>query len=200
MREIPKPFEVYRHFKGNVYQIMTIATDSEEERFMVVYQALYGDYKVYVRPLDSFMSLVDSEKYPNAQQKYRFELVQTGNVGTKPSNLGECDLALEKVASTQQASAATQQKIVEDVEPVTSREIEEPELDPIILEYLDAKTVDEKLNILTGAHHKITDEMIDVMAACSDVEVDKGPIEERYESLKTCLLTKQKFEKVRLFS
>ena len=65
---------IYRHFKGDYYLVEDIAIHSETEEKMVAYRSLYGDMKLYVRPISMFLSEVDYEKYPNVTQKYRFEL------------------------------------------------------------------------------------------------------------------------------
>ena len=71
-----KPGDIVRHFKGNPYQILYFAKDSETQRDVVVYRALYGEGGVWVRPMEMFFSPVDREKYPNAEQEYRFERVK----------------------------------------------------------------------------------------------------------------------------
>ena len=74
-RALPRHNEVWRHFKDKLYWIVTIAQHTETGEQMVVYRAMYGEEGYYVRPLDMFMSEVDSEKYPDVETKWRFEKV-----------------------------------------------------------------------------------------------------------------------------
>ena len=73
MREI-KINGIYKHFKGNYYIVIDIATDSESNEKYVIYMALYDDNNLWIRKLDMFLSEVDHDKYPDVSQKYRFEL------------------------------------------------------------------------------------------------------------------------------
>ena len=64
-----------RHFKGQEYLIEDFAQHTETGETLVIYRALYGNCKVYARPLDMFASEVDRVKYPNATQRFRMELI-----------------------------------------------------------------------------------------------------------------------------
>ena len=67
--------QTYRHFKGNVYKILSIAKDCDNLKKLVVYQDITDEDKIWVRDYNEFISLVDKEKYPDVTQEYRFELV-----------------------------------------------------------------------------------------------------------------------------
>lgn len=72
-RALPKAGEVYKHFKGTNYEIICLANDAEDMSRVVVYRSLFDFNQVWIRKLDEFMSEVDKQKYPECEQKYRFE-------------------------------------------------------------------------------------------------------------------------------
>lgn len=202
MRTNPKPQEMYRHFKGNLYQIRCLARHSETGEVMVVYQAMYDTFQIYVRPLDMFMEEVDHVKYPDVKQKYRFELLQDmemmSPMQTQPQT---CDLeagTAQLQSREPQASMQTQTLAQSQPYGQTAESDEQLHIDPLVMEFLDAGTYEQRLNILAALRHRITDEMINTMAVAVDLEIKDGNVEERYEELRNCLLTFEKYECNRL--
>ena len=219
---ILKNNEIYRHFKGNLYKVITIATHSETGEQMVVYQALYDDFAVYCRPLDMFLSSVDREKYPDVTQKMRFEPVKDliymeTNVLSQSGSVQQEELGLVTTRSGSIISEGEMRKTGEefgaddvieeatwsadsderndDLSSCPENEAEESQgVDPLILEFLDAETIAEKRNILTALHHRITDQMINTLAVVMDVVIEEGDLEDRYYQLKNCLVTKERYE------
>lgn len=188
MRNIPRAGQFYRHFKGNLYQIVTVAAHSETGELLVIYQALYGSYGVYARPLEMFLSKVDKVKYPQAEQEYRFEAVELEKSEQQPT--------------VSQAEAEKEPTVLQaETEPAVSHAeaTEQPVMpqlswDAGIEEFLDAGSYQEKLRIFTGMQHRLTDDMIDIMAVSMDTEVNEKELAERIASLKHFLLTQVKYE------
>ncbi|WP_099189337.1 DUF1653 domain-containing protein [Tepidibacter mesophilus] len=74
-RELKKG-RLYRHFKNKLYLVIDTVKHSETQEDMVLYKALYGDYGLFVRPLEMFLEEVPKEKINPMNQTYRFELVE----------------------------------------------------------------------------------------------------------------------------
>lgn len=194
MRDLPRPNEIYRHFKGNCYRIMTLATETETRQTLVVYQALYGDYQMYARELSMFMSPVDKEKYPDVKQQWRFELVTFEASQQSPTPY----VGQTQQVTTSQADQAKEYTISAAEQKQESSAQESLQVDPMVMKYLDADTYEDKLQILVAMRERLTDEMINTMSIAVDVEIPPGEINDRYEQLKYCLVTRERFECNRL--
>lgn len=192
MDRIPKSGEIYRHFKDKLYQIVTVAKHSETGELLVIYQALYGDFGVYARPLEMFVSEVDHKKYPDVTQKYRFEKVELAGETV-------CQEEEDKMTVAEKQNTPAHKSEVE--QNVNSEEKEEDGIDginPKILEFLDTDDFDERYNILVSLQDEITDQMINTFAVALDVVIPEGKTEDRYDALKLCLRTRQRYESSRL--
>lgn len=220
MERIPKSGEFYRHFKNKLYQVITVATHSETGEELVIYQALYGDYKTYARPLAMFTSEVDHEKYPEVTQKYRFERVEPGDwkedtgyakaaADTETVSDADCHGA-EKLPDTagyrKCEEVQTQENIAQGTAQITedSRTVEnqadesKAQINPKVLEFLDTEDFDERYNILVSLRDELDDQMVNILAVALDVVIPEGRLEERYDALKNCLRTRQRYESTRL--
>lgn len=93
---MPKKGEIYKHFKGNLYEIIAIAKHTETMEDMVVYMDVDGE-KSYARPLEMFISKVDKEKYPNVTQEFRFELLKKPEDNSLIMNFLDLSTATEKI-------------------------------------------------------------------------------------------------------
>ena len=166
----------YRHFKNKLYQVRGVAIHSETKEKMVVYQGLYGSYELYVRPYDMFLSEVDHNKYPDVEQKYRFEKVK-----------------LQEEATPQEAVKVSQ----ETTQPQETSESEE-QANPFLLRFLDADTYEEKYKILNEMENDITDRLINDFSVVLDVVIPEGDLTGRYIQLKQCVATMCRYETTRL--
>ena len=193
----PLPGEKYLHFKKKLYQIIAVAKHSETMEPYVVYQALYGDFGVYIRPYDMFVSEVDHEKYPEVTQKYRFQYVDPETISQKEENVSAATMCQkEEPVST---SVENDNKEIEKTVVALPEDDTIEQINPWLLCFLDAETMEEKYQIVCDIKNEITDRLIDDLAVVVDVVIPEGKLSDRYDQLKYCIRTRQKYEQTSLW-
>lgn len=170
MDRTPLPGEFYRHFKNKMYQIIAVATHSETGEKMVVYQALYGNFGVYVRPLNMFTEPVDRKKYPDASQEYRFE-----QVSLRAEDPLHCEMNVEETNQ-------------EEIGKINS----------LLLEFLDEEGYDKRLAILQNMKGKVGQQELDSLYMSLDLTSVGGAIEDQLDNIKQYLSMQQRYDASRM--
>lgn len=167
---LPTTGQIYQRENQTIYQIILIAKHSETGEDMVVYQAMFDDFQVNIKPLNLFMKEFDLKEQtkPVIEEKDLVDAFDTLNI------------------------------IQEKTEVVTESSFEEGSVSTILLDFLDADTYQKKIEVLSCNRKHITDRMINDMAVSLDCMVEEGPIEERYQGLMSCLHAMSRFEGRRL--
>lgn len=199
-RKNPMPGERYRHFKGKQYQIITTAIHSETGEHLVIYQALYGDFQIYARPLAMFLEPVDKSKYPDAAQEWRFEPeTAEGNSADEAGSSADWGRTDEPPAGSKNSSLPEKQALenqaLENIAQPQAKK-ERTAMDDL-MDFLDARTFRERREILMGMAKRLDETVIHNMAAAIEVSLDEGSLEEKYESLIQCVATRERFERER---
>ena len=157
---------------GGLCQVVTLAIDDETGEKLVIYQALYGSYEVYACPLSRFTDGIDLSETSNTVKR---------RLPEKPSKP-------EHAAPAPQESETV----------LDSPDFSEGEIHPKLMEFLDADSEADRYKIVSQMADCVDDRMIDTMAVVLDIVIDDGPLDRRYQELKTCIRTRMRYETNRL--
>jgi len=194
----------YRHFKGKNYQVLNIATHSETGEQMVIYQALYGRFEVFCRPLDSFCEMLDRSKYPDSSQLYRFvettaDAVEKQNsaaaVSERADVSGSKDTAGDYAGSTQ-ANAAAESAAYAPSYDSSADNVERAA--PVLMMFLEAEDAQSKFNVLKEHYLEIDQRTMTNIEVSMDVISTTDDMDERIRFVMDVLKTRMRYENNRL--
>jgi hypothetical protein len=195
MNQIPQAGEIYQHFKGKLYRIVALATHTETGEQLVIYQALYGEFQVFARPLSMFLEKVDAKKYPDAAGKDRFMRIPMAEAAAVPQPV---PAPSENPVEPRPAAMSSESTVESRAVAASSENSVEPQPDPGLLAFLDADSYEEKLEVFASLEGKVDLHMLNAIAASLDLELSEGSLEEQYDTLKSCLMTLERYECNRL--
>ena len=210
-RPNPKENQIYKHFKGSLYQVITIAVHTETSDKLVVYRSIEKPERVFARPVSMFMSEVDHLKYPFIKAKYRFTLMveaeeteESENVepATEESENVEPEIEEDIVEETESIEAVSEAENTENVEETDDtaeyKANGELVIDPIVETILDEKSFTKKIENFQLLRGKCTEEMLTTLAISLDIQLVEGTIEDKYAQILATLKMHEKYESARL--
>ncbi|MDO4187460.1 MAG: DUF1653 domain-containing protein [Lachnospiraceae bacterium] len=206
-RNTPIEGQIYKHFKGSLYKIVTIAVHTETSDKLVVYQSVEKPERVFARPLDMFMSEVDRLRYPLVKAKYRFTLL-VEEPEEEQKNVEE--VVSEEESEDVEKPEKAEQEIVESKDSLEDVNVEgsddtavykedgELVLDPYVEAVLDEKDFSKKIESFEMLRGKCTEEMLTTIAISLDIQLMGDSVEEKYAQILKTLRMHEKYESARL--
>ena len=161
----------------------------------MIYQALYGEFQVFARPLSMFLEKVDAKKYPDAAGKDRFMRIPMAEAAAVPQPV---PASSENPVEPRPAAMPSENPVESRPAAASSESPVEPQPDPGLLAFLDADSYEEKLEVFASLEGKVDLHMLNAIAASLDLELSEGSLEEQYDTLKSCLMTLERYECNRL--
>lgn len=179
-RTLPAAGQQFIDRNNKLVQFIAIAVYESMNTEMAVYQALSGSYKVYTMPWIDFIKEM------------------------RPFVPYEAMEPAEKVKSEEIAGREEAVRIEPGVQTAGTAKVsyerreEAGGVNPVLMEFLDAKNYEEKLNVLTGSRKYLNESILNHMAISVDCNIGEGDIEDRINNLIYCLKTHARFENRRL--
>ncbi len=187
-QNMPIPGTRYFDREERQYQLMLVADHSKTNEKMAVYQALCGGFEYFTEPLGIFMT---------EKTEVSSEIGRTG--GSKWSRPAVLQTEAANPVQDPIAKPENQKLKTEDssvCQPVQPHHqtLEEEMANPILLEFLDAETLEEKYQVIKSLGNSITNRLIDDFAVVLDLVIPDGSLDSRYMQLLSSVRTMQKFE------
>ena len=187
-QNMPIPGTRYFDREKRQYQLMLVADHSKTNEKMAVYQALFGGFGYFTEPLGIFMT---------EKTEVSSEIGRTGgSKWSRPAVLQTeaANPVQDPIAKTENQKLKTEDSSVcQPVQP-HHQTLEEEMANPILLEFLDAETLEEKYQVIKSLGNSITNRLIDDFAVVLDLVIPDGSLDSRYMQLLSSVRTMQKFE------
>lgn len=187
-QNMPIPGTRYFDREKRQYQLMLVADHSKTNEKMTVYQALFGGFEYFTEPLGIFMT---------EKTEVSSEIGRTGgSKWSRPAVLQTeaANPVQDPIAKTENQKLKTEDSSVcQPVQP-HHQTLEEEMANPILLEFLDAETLEEKYQVIKSLGNSITNRLIDDFAVVLDLVIPDGSLDSRYMQLLSSVRTMQKFE------
>lgn len=199
-RQTPVAGQIYKHFKGNLYEVLAVAVHTESEEKLVVYQSVDNPDRVFARPLEMFMSDIDRFRYPLIRAKYRFTLVSEPEEETNGEETKEEETKEETLNEDTKEEDVKDEETEEqsDDDSAVYKDNGELVIDPYVEGVLDEKEFSKKIEFFEMLRGKCTEDMLTTIAISLDIQLQEGSIEDKYSQILRTLKMHEKYETSRL--